>query len=612
MSDSHNPRQTAADLIEQIGKFDGDPSGFLQHILAAQCIVGDADGGAFLGSSQEQSVAVLALYPQHGKVAEAPSWLTGSVEVIREALSKDTMAVGQENGAGHVLVFPLKLPDVRVAAAAFLIEDCDGGRGELDARREKLELLVKVLELLNLQPGREQQSDSLRQMHRAMETLSVVNRQGRFASAAMAFCNEVATQWQCERVSIGFLKGRYVQIKAMSHTEDFSRKMEIVQDMESAMEECLDQDIEIVSPSAEETAYVVRATEHLSKRHGPLAVLSLPLRNDNEVKGVLTLERPREKAFTPGEIETVRLTCELAGTRLLNLYEQDRWFGARFAGWLRCMIGKLVGPTHTWAKVTAILVLAGIVFLTFGKGRFRVKAPFVLQAMYQQVVPAPFDGFLEDVEVEVGDLVEGGESVLGRIDTSELRLRLAASKAERHGYVKQEAAAMRDGETAQAQIARANADKTSAQIDLFEYMIDQAELVSPVSGTVVTGDLKREIGAPVKTGDILFEVAPLESLRAELMVREDEVFDIEVGQEGFLATASYPGERIKFIVERINPMAEVIEQRNVFRVRVQLLEIHEWMRPGMEGVAKVSIGKRHYVWIWTRKIVNWIRMKLWL
>jgi multidrug resistance efflux pump len=259
-----------------------------------------------------------------------------------------------------------------------------------------------------------------------------------------------------------------------------------------------------------------------------------------------------------------------------------------------------------------MLVLAGIVFLIFGKGQFRVKAPFVLEAMYQQVVPAPFDGFLEGVEVEVGDLVAGGESVLGSLDTSEFRLRLAASKAERLGYQKQEAAAMRDGETAQAQIAHANADKASAQIDLLEYMIGQAQLASPVSGTVVTGDLKREIGAPVKTGDILFEVAPLESLRGELMVREDEIFDVEVGQEGFLATASYPGERIKFIVERINPMAEVIEQRNVFRVRVRLLERHEWMRPGMEGVAKVSIGKRHYVWIWTRKIVNWIRMKLWL
>lgn len=170
---------------------------------------------------------------------------------------------------------------------------------------------------------------------------------------------------------------------------------------------------------------------------------------------------------------------------------------------------------------------------------------------------------------------------------------------------------MRDGQTAQAQIAKANADEVSARIDLLNYMIGQANIVSPLSGTVVKGDLKREIGAPVKTGDILFEVTPLESLRAELLVPEAEIFEIKVNQEGFLATASYPGQRINFVVERINPMAEVIKQRNVFRVRVRLLETYPWMRPGMEGVARVKVGKRHYIWIWTRKIINWVRMQLW-
>ena len=38
--------------------------------------------------------------------------------------------------------------------------------------------------------------------------------------------------WQCERVSLGFFKGRYVQLRAMSHTEKFSRKMKIVQELE--------------------------------------------------------------------------------------------------------------------------------------------------------------------------------------------------------------------------------------------------------------------------------------------------------------------------------------------------------------------------------------------
>ncbi len=75
---------------------------------------------------------------------------------------------------------------------------------------------------------------------------------------------------------------------------------------------------------------------------------------------------------------------------------------------------------------------------------------------------------------------------------------------------------------------------------------------------------------------------------------------------------SYPDLRIPFVVERVSPMAEVVNNRNVFKVRARLLETHSWMRPGMEGIAKISIGKRRYIWIWTRKAVNWVRMKLWI
>jgi hypothetical protein len=129
---------------------------------------------------------------------------------------------------------------------------------------------------------------------------------------------------------------------------------------------------------------------------------------------------------------------------------------------------------------------------------------------------------------------------------------------------------------------------------------------------VVEGDLKRRIGAPVKTGDVLFEVTPLDSLRAVLHVAEDQITDIRVGQRGYLATASYPGQRIGFEVERVNPIAEIVKQENIFKVRVRLSELYPWMRPGMEGVAKIDIDKRPYAWIWTRKIINWVRMKLWL
>ena len=507
------------------------------------------------------------------------------------------------------MVAPLSIASVGRAVAAFVVRT--GDKTALEARSQRLQLLMSLLTGAQAGPAQQSWQQRCGWLQQATETLSAVNRQQKFTGAAMAFCNELASQWRCERVSIGFLQGRYVRLKAMSHTENFSRKMQVVQDIETAMEECLDQDVEILSPAPKESAYIHRAADTLSQRHGPMAILSLPLRWAEKVIAVLTLERPADRDFNLNEIETVRLACELCTARLASLHKSDRWIGARIAASVRDSIAVLVGPKHAWAKVAAILCSAAILFLIFGKGAFRAKAPFVLEATHQQVIPAPFDGYIKNVQVEVGDVVEGGDSILGGLDTAELRLQLAAARAEKVGYLKQASAAMRDGETAQAQIAQADADKAQAQIELLEYQIHQASLVSPTSGIVVKGDLKRQIGAPVKVGDVLFEVCPLESLRAQLMVPEDEIYDIKVGQEGHLATASYPAQRIKFVVERINPIAEVVNQRNVFKVRVQLHDTYPWMRPGMEGVAKVSVGKRRYVWIWTRKIVNWIRMRLW-
>jgi biotin carboxyl carrier protein len=445
-----------------------------------------------------------------------------------------------------------------------------------------------------------------------METLSAINRQKRFVSTAMALCNEAASQWQCERVSIGFLKGRYVRLKAMSHTEHFSRKMQIIQDIESAMEECLDQDCEVLYPASQQATYISRAAGELSKNHGPLAVLSVPLRWDGEVRAVLTLEREPSKPFILEEIEVIRLACELCTARLWELYEHDHWIGGKVVRKARNGLTFLTGARYTGTKLLAVLIFAFILFLLFAKGQFRAEAPFALEATYQQVVCASFDGYIKNVNVEVGDSVKENETILAELDTAELRLQLAGAKAEQAGYLKQFSAAMRDGETAEAQIAQANSDKTQAQIDLLNYLIEHGKIISPISGIVVKGELKRQIGAPVKTGDVLFEVTPLDSLRAELLVPEDQIFNIALEQEGYLATVSYPAQRIKFVVERINPMAEVVNNRNVFKVRVRLEETREWMRPGMEGVAKISVGKRRYVWIWTRRIVNWLRMKMWL
>jgi multidrug resistance efflux pump len=572
-----------------------------------------------LTSNQQKGVDVLAIYPPLREKQNVPLWLNQCAELINHATSIDAtivraLQVRDENDnhaiQSYLILFPLKISDIGQAIEAFVVKAADVDT--LDRCREQLELTANLLG--NWEKRRELQGKQtgLVSLQKAMETLSAVNRQKRFVSTAMAFCNEAASQWHCERVSIGFLKGRYVRAKAISHTEHFSRKMKVVQDIESAMEECLDQDCEVLYPAPQGATYISRSANELSRNHGPLSVLSVPIRWDGEVRGVLTLEREPNSPFSLDEIEEIRLACELCTARLWELYEHDRWMGAKAFAKIRNGLALLVGPRYTWAKISTILLTAVVLFLIFAKGQYRAEAPFALEATYQQVVCASFDGYIKNVNVEVGDAVDENETVLAELDTAELRLQLAAAKAEQAGYLKEFSAAMRDGKTAEAQIAQAKSDKAQAQIDLLNYLIEQGKVVSPISGTVVEGDLKRQIGAPVKKGDVLFEVTPLESLRAELLIPEDQIFDIEVGQEGYLATVSYPAQRIKFVVERINPVAEVVKNRNVFKVRVRLLETRAWMRPGMEGVAKVSVGKRPYVWMWTRRIVNWLRMKMWI
>ena len=609
--------------IDRLVQFDGPPEQFLLNLLMTQCHVGPAEAASILRPGKGSRIEVLAAYPSVANHAAPPRWLSQASESVAQVIAKGQTLVKPlvspegtdgEPPTQHLALVPMRgvvHTDINVrGVAAFLLDGHD--LAEVQLRRERLELTVGLSSVYAMRlAGRTREVD-LRRLQAAIGVAAAAGEHTHFKSAAMCLCNEVAARWRCERVCVGFLTGRYVQLSAMSHTEDFNRKTQLVRDVEAAMEECLDQNVETFHPAAEGSAYVSRANATLSKRHGPSMISCLPLRKGGEVVAVLMVERDPDQPLNPKEIETLRLTCDLSTSRLKDLYDHGRWFGAKCAVATRKLLAGVIGPEHTWIKLTSILILCAVLFLTFAKTDYRPEAPFIFQATRQQVIVAPFDSYLSTAPAAIGSLVEANTTVLATLETAEIELELAAARASKASYVKQDDVAKRDGDTAGAQMARAQADKFAAQIDLLEYRLDQATITSDIRGLVVTGDLQRQLGAPVKVGDILFEVAQLESIRAELALPEDQIPDVSVGLKGELATSSYPGKKIPFIVDRINPVAEVVNQRNVFKVRVRLLESRDWMRPGMEGIAKITVDRRSYGWIWTRRFVNWVRMKLWL
>ena len=602
--------------IAELFKHGNPPDQFLAQLLATQCRAAKADAAVVMRTGEENRLEILAAYPTNGASTD---WVARAEKPIRKAMARGESVIvknapaseGSVKPQRYLIVIPIQNAAAVRAAAAFLVQAQNPHK--LLVSHARLETTPLLLDHYELGLTLNERHEAMNRLGRVLEVLSVVNRSNRFLSAAMALCNEIATQLACSRVSLGFLNGRCVHVQAMSHTDAFSRQMKLVQAIETAMEECLDQDVEVIYPATDGAMVVNRATAKLAENHGPAGVLSLPIREEGEVCAVITLERMPDRPFDRvEEIEAVRLVCDLCTPRLSDLRQNDRWFGARLASWMREQIGMLLGHEHTWIKVGVFLVFFVAIFLATTKGDYRIESAFNFEAQNQQVVVAPFDSFFKSVLVAPGDSVKGAQTILGTLETAELRLQLAAHKAEQLGYQKQMTAAMRDRKTADAQIARAQSDKVAAEIELIEMKIEQATLVAPITGWVVSEDLKRQIGAPVETGKILFEIARIDSLRAELYVPESSIANITAGQTGELASVGHPDQKIRFVIERVNPIAEVVNSQNVFRVRARIGEHLEWMRPGMEGRARISAGKKSYLWIGSHRLVNWLRMKLWI
>ena len=80
---------------------------------------------------------------------------------------------------------------------------------------------------------------------------------------------------------------------------------------------------------------------------------------------------------------------------------------------------------------------------------------------------------------------------------------------------------------------------------------------------------------------------------------------------GRLALSALPGRPLPLAVERITPIATAEEGRNYFRVEAVLEEPVEALRPGMEGIAKIDVGRRRLLWIWTHEMLDWLRLSTW-
>jgi biotin carboxyl carrier protein len=482
---------------------------------------------------------------------------------------------------------------------------------DLQAALRQLHWGAAGLELMFCQQEVARVGETRDKLQTVLEVIASAAAHDRFVAAGTALATDLATRLACDRVSVGFMHAGQIRIDAVSHSAQFKERTNLMRSIATAMDEAVDQNATVAVPPPQGSSPLVRrAHDALIDEQGSGACCTVVMTSLGKPAGAITLERVAKRPFDRATIELCEAVAGLAGPTLEVHRREDRWFGARLADWWREKLQHLFGPRHAALKLGAISAAVLLAFMLFVKGDFRVSAGTVLEPQLQLAATAPFNGYIKEAPVRAGDLVKQG-ALLARLDDRDLKIERLKWLSQQEELSKGLRSAFADRNLAQVQIVTAQLEQARAQVARVEEQLGRTTVAAPFDGVVVSGDLSQNLGAPVERGTVLFEVAPLSEFRLVLKVDEGDVAFVEAGQRGALLMSAFPNDPIGFEVTKVTPVSTPREGKNFFRVEAKLDRTDPRMRPNMEGVGKVEIDRRSYLWIWTRQAVNSLRLILW-
>jgi multidrug resistance efflux pump len=618
-------------LWRRFGEADS-PEEFTRLWLTLQCsmIAGASAGVVVLGPPDRGPFIPMATWPE-GE-AGSPALERAAERAMTERRPVANTPKTREGAGGrHQLAYPILL-DGRLHGVAG-IEISVAAEPDLRALMRRLQWGCGWLEALLRRSAASERS--VRTKDTVLDLVATALEHRRFQAAATAVATEIATRLDCDRVSIGFLKGRRVRPRALSHSAQFGKQTNLAQAIGAAMDEALDQYASIRYPGTDQEAgQVQRAHEALAKAGGADYLCTVPLLDGDKQVGAITCERSDQGAFGPGEIAELTQSAALLGPVLETKRKEDRWVLTKALESTHDHLAKVVGPRHFAAKLVALALIAIVVFFVFATGQYRVTADATLEGAVQRVMVAPINGYVAAAEVRAGDVVHEGDTLF-TVDDRDLRLEFLKWSSQKEQVKRKYRDALAQHERSEVNVLKAQLDQAEAQLELLGEQISRTQVTAPFDGVIVSGDLSQRLGAPVERGEVLMELAPLEAYRVILQVDERDVTEVNVGQKGHLILSALPQDQLPFVVEKITPVSAPGDGKNSFRVEARLSGVPGLvstglegvagrvripgqsegaatvLRPGMEGTGKIDVDERRLIWIWTHRLIDWARLWVW-
>jgi RND family efflux transporter MFP subunit len=615
-AEAHPPR-TELDLAWRQFGTAGSPEEYCRNWLALQChaVGGVHHAVVVLQKPGGESFAPLAFWPEERPARSGLSEITERAlregrGIVQPVQARDGLPASQlPDQPDYQIAYPIRL-DGRLRGVVGL-EIGWREAAQLQAAMRQLQWGSGWLEVL-LRRHADPVEAARQRIKLILQLTAIFLERAEFREAATDLVTETATRLGCDRVVLGLAQVGGVRIEAVSHSAQFDRHANLLAATVAAMTEALDQRESIAYPQDREARPVVTlAHAELAQLSGADGIATVLLMHQGRAVGALTLERAGGHRFDAPAMELLEGLAAMLGPMIELRLAQGRSLTAQAAERAQGFWERLVGPRHAGLKLGAGALAAAALFLGFASGEYRVAADARIEGKVQRTLTAPFQGYVRESARRAGDTVRKGE-VLARLDDRDLRLEQSRLQAQRDQLGRQYREAMAKRDRAQARIVSAQLEQSQAQLALIDEHLQRTEIAAPFDGVLVSGDLTQMLGAPLERGQALFEIAPLDAYRVVLQVDEHRVAEVREGMRGELVLSSNPGQHFAILLQKITPVSTARDGRNYFRVEATLESGPDpRMRPGMEGVAKVSVDDRRLAWIWTRELANWLRLKAW-
>ncbi len=445
----------------------------------------------------------------------------------------------------------------------------------------------------------------------------IAQRAARYQSPmelAFAIVNHLRSRTHCEQVALGMVRGTRVQVSCVSGQDHVGSRHPGVLDIQSAMEECLDQEEVLVVQSENEwDESAATGTWRLHRKWheatGGAAVASIPLMHEESCCAILSLRRHAENPFTAAQLQEYRNIVEPYAPAFELVQRARRGLTRHLLDNLRELPATLVGREH-WLRNSLVAVgLLVLGWFVMGTSVYELTVPCRLAPKESRHFNCPVDAILVDTTVRPGDLVEAGQ-ILCVFDTSDVDLRIAQTSAQIAMAELDERRAMAAGTILEQQMAANRIKELTATRAMDEALRDASVLVAPSDGFIVEGDFEERRGDMFQRGEPLFVFSTDLQWRLELEVPEGEVRQVEPKLSGLFSPRARPDDEFSFEIDHLGFHAEQRGRGNVYVAEASVDLDGRWMRAGMEGMAVIEVGPRPVWWIHLHSLLDAVRMKV--